>query len=120
MKKSQSTNPELLSEIEKLTTNSREKKAPAWRDLAKRLTKSSSRRKEINISKISRHTQKGETVAIPGKVLGSGSIEHPITAAAFEFSNSAREKITAVGGRCISLSDLATENPEGKNIKIIG
>ncbi|MFQ5975538.1 MAG: 50S ribosomal protein L18e, partial [Candidatus Hydrothermarchaeales archaeon] len=120
MKKSKSTNPLLLSEIEKLTKNSREKKAQIWRDLAKRLSKASSGRTEVNVGKISRHTQKGEVVAVPGKVLSAGSIDHPVTAAAFSFSNNAKEKITAVGGKCLSLSELASKNPKGKNIKIIG
>lgn len=119
MKKSRSNNPILLSEIEKLTTNSREKKAPAWRDIAKRLSKTGRGRAEINISKINRYTKKNEVVAIPGKVLGSGNIDHPITAAAFSFSKNAREKITAVGGKCLSLNELATENPKGKNIRVI-
>ncbi len=108
MKKSRSNNPTLLSEIEKLTTNSREKKVSAWRDIAKRLSKTGSGRAEINLSKINRYTKKNEVIAIPGKVLGSGNIDHPITAAAFSFSKKAQEKITAVGGRCLSLTELAT------------
>ncbi|MFQ5888000.1 MAG: 50S ribosomal protein L18e, partial [Candidatus Hydrothermarchaeales archaeon] len=98
----------------------RENSAPVWRDLAKRISKASSRRVEVNISKINRHSQKGEVVAVPGKVLGAGNIDHPVTAAAFSFSNNAREKITAVGGKCLSMSELASKNPKAKNIKVIG
>lgn len=92
MKKSKSTNPTLISEIETLAKNSREKKAPIWRDLAIRLTKSSSRRKEVNLSQISKHTTKGETAAIPGKVLGAGNIDHAITAAAFSFQKTQEKR----------------------------
>jgi len=119
MKKNKSTNPTLLELIKELRKKAYEESTPIWRDLAKRLAKSASRRPIVNISRISRHTKENDIVAVPGKILGSGAIVHPITTAAFNFSARAREKITAVGGRCISLRELAEEVPKGSNVKIM-
>ncbi|MFQ6136457.1 MAG: 50S ribosomal protein L18e [Candidatus Hydrothermarchaeales archaeon] len=120
MRKSRSTNLVLLAEIEELAKKSRENGAPIWRDLTKRLSKSSSRRAVVNVSKINRYTEKRDVVAVPGKVLGAGRIGHAVTVAAFSFSKEAREKIASAGGRCITLTELASENPKGTNVKILG
>ncbi|RMF89481.1 MAG: 50S ribosomal protein L18e, partial [Methanobacteriota archaeon] len=64
------------------------------------------------------YTEKGDVVAVPGKVLGSGTIAHPLTVAACSFTASAREKITAAGGRCLSIEELVKENPKGSGVRI--
>ena len=74
----------------------------------------------MNVSRLNRYTKKGETVVIPGKVLGAGSLNHPITVAAFTFSGQARLKIENAKGKCLSISDLVKKNPEGKEVKVIG
>ncbi|MBI5252960.1 MAG: 50S ribosomal protein L18e [Euryarchaeota archaeon] len=114
MKKSKSTNPTLLEAIEELKKN-----APIWRSLAERLAGASSAKAQVNISRIARYTKKGDAVAVPGKVLGTGRITHPVTVAAFNFSKQAREKITAADGKCVSIRDLMKKFPKGTNIKII-
>ena len=74
----------------------------------------------VNLSRLNRCTDKNETVAIPGKVLGGGEIRHSLTVTALTFSKKAKTKIEAVNGRCLSFSDLIKENPIGSNIKILG
>jgi large subunit ribosomal protein L18e len=120
VKKTEATNPELINLIRLLEKHSRENKASIWRDVAERLAKPKRRRVAVNISRLNRYTEKKETVAVPGKVLGTGEINHPITVAAFSFSVRAREKITASKGKCLPFSDLIKKNPKGSNIKIIG
>ena len=65
---------------------------------------------------------------VPGKVLSAGTLENPITVAALGFSKKAFEKITepAEGKvkskgkcKCISIEDLAKDNPKGTGVKII-
>lgn len=120
MKKSRSTNPLLLQLIENLKKKSYEEKAPIWRDIARRLAKSASNRAEVNIDDIARHTKNNEVIAVPGKVLGSGKINHKVTAAALGFSPHAREKISAAGGKCLSYEELLKSNPKGTKVKIMG
>jgi large subunit ribosomal protein L18e len=120
VKKVKTTNPELRELIIFLKKQSRENKVDIWRDIAKRLGKPRRNRTAVNISRLNRYTQKNETVAVPGKVLGAGEMEHSITVAAFTFSGKAREKIIAARGRCLSFSDLIKKKPNGSNVKIIG
>jgi len=120
MKKTEMTNPELIALIRFLKKQSREKKANIWKDIAERLEKPKRKRISVNLSRINRYTQKKEVVVVPGKVLGAGEIDHPITIAAFSFSAKAKEKIVAAKGKCLSFSEIIEKNPKGTNIKIIG
>ncbi|MEE8400850.1 MAG: 50S ribosomal protein L18e [Candidatus Hydrothermarchaeaceae archaeon] len=118
MKKSRSTNPVMLELIKELTLKTYEKDAPIWRDVAKRMLRSS-RRAEVNISRIARFTKKNDTVIVPGKVLGSGIIGHPVTVGAFGFSSQAKEKLKSAGGKYMDIKELMKEVPEGTGIKIM-
>jgi large subunit ribosomal protein L18e len=69
---------------------------------------------------LNKHTQKNETVVVPGKVLGAGEVNHQITVTAFSFSEKAKKKIKAAKGKCLSLSELIKKNPKGSNVRIIG
>lgn len=109
----------LKETIKQLTIKTHEKNAPIWKDLAKRLSRSACRRAEVNISRIARHTKDGDVVAVPGKILGAGAIEHHITVGAFAFSEQAQKKITSAGGKCLTLNELVEKNPKGTNIKIL-
>ena len=48
-----------------------------------------------------------------------GDLTKKITVAAYQFSESAEEKINKVG-KAISIRELMKENPKGKRIRIIG
>jgi len=120
VKKSKTTNPELIELIRFLKKQSRENKADIWRDVAERLTKPKRKRIAVNISHVNRCTQRNEIVAVPGKVLGAGEIRHPVTVAAFAFSERAEEKIKARRGKCLSFFDLIKKNPKGSKVRIIG
>lgn len=106
--------------IRALKKGSRESGAKIWRDIADRLSRSRKGRVAVNLSRLDRHTEKGETVVVPGKVLGAGSIDHPLNVAAFAFSERARSKILRARGKCLSILKLMKKNPKGTNVKIIG
>jgi len=116
----ETTNPELLSLIRYLRKKSREHKAAIWRRVSEMLLKSKRRRIAVNISRISRYTEENDEVIVPGKVLGSGTISHPVKVAAFAFSEKARSKILKARGECLTIPELAEMNPKGSNVKIIG
>jgi large subunit ribosomal protein L18e len=120
LKKIKATNPELIETIRFLKKQSKENKVEIWRSIAELLAKSRRKRIAVNISRLNRYTEKNETVVVPGKVLGAGEIDHPITVAAFAFSQKAREKIRKARGKCLSIPELVKKNPKGSNIKIIG
>jgi large subunit ribosomal protein L18e len=112
-------NPELKKVIQTLNAASRKGGEAIWGALAGELDKAKRSRVIVNLSKISRHTEAGDVVAVPGKVLSAGSLAHPVTVAAYSFSEGAREKIVGAGSRAISLLDLLEEGVEPSRIKIL-
>lgn len=119
MKKLNSTNPELIVLIRDLKKQSQESHTELWRSLAKRLTTSKRSRIAVNVSRLNRYTKGGETVVVPGKVLGAGKVDHPLTVAAFTFSDVAQTKIQTAKGNCLSIRDLMKKNPIGKKVKLM-
>jgi len=112
--KADPTNPVLLETIEILE----EQEASLWNDVAENLGKVNRQRPEVNLSDIERNTEEGDTVVVPGKVLGSGRLTKEVTVAAFKASNSARNHIEE-DGKLMFIQDLVEENPEGSEVKVI-
>lgn len=112
------TNPRTVSLILTLKDKANIDSAPIWKDVAKRLEMPTRDYAAVNISKINRHTAENDVLLIPGKVLGAGLLDHPVTVAAFTFSESAAEKITGAGGKCLSLEEIMEANPKGSGIRI--
>jgi len=119
MRKTRTTNPEFAGIIRTLRKKSQEHEAKIWREIADRLARSRQRRATVNVSQLSRHTRDGETIIIPGKVLGSGEIDHPVKVAASAFSEKAKSKILGAKGKCLSIQELLEKNPEGKSVRIL-
>lgn len=119
MKRSKSSNPVLIGLIKELNKRAHDEKVALWRDLAEGLTKSAANRAAINIGQIARYTSENDVVAVPGKVLASGALKHPVTIAAFDFSSAAREKISSAGGKCISLNELMDRKKKGSGVKLM-
>jgi large subunit ribosomal protein L18e len=110
VKLTRKTNPRIVSLILTLKERANANTAPIWKDIARRLEMPSRNYAAVNISKINR--------LIPGKVLGAGLLDHPVTVAALNFSDSAAKKITEAGGRCLSLEEIVESNPKGSGIRI--
>lgn len=119
-KKNMKTNPMLINLINNLKKQANEKDAPIWKDIAKRLEKSSKNWPVVNLNRISKYTNEKETALIPGKVLSDGELSKKVTIAAWSFSDKAQEKIKKAGGKNITIKELMKNNPEGKNIRILG
>ena len=115
-----SSNPHEQVLIAALRKESHAQQAEIWAAIAHDLERSSRQRRIVNISRINRHTKDKETIIVPGKVLGSGSLDHSVTVAAWSFSSSAREQIAKAKGSCLTILELIKKDPKGKNIKIIG
>jgi large subunit ribosomal protein L18e len=119
VKETKSTNPELIQLIRFLKKQSRENNADIWRDVAKHLAKAKKQRVAVNLSRINRHTQKSDMIVVPGKVLGTGTLNHSITVAAFSASGKAKEKLAAAKAKYLSIPQLVEKNPKGAKVKII-
>ena len=119
MRPVKSQNPELLKLILSLRKKAKENDAAIWRAVANNLSTSKRRRIAINLSRLNRCTKEKEIVVVPGKVLGAGRLEHPVTVAAFAFSAEARSKIAQAKGKCLPITELLEDNPKGSNVKIM-
>lgn len=113
------TNIRLIQLIEDLKTYSREHKASIWKEIGRRLESPSKNRCEVNLSRINRNTKLSDIIVVPGKVLGAGVLDHPVTVAAVNFSDLARKKIIATGGTVITIEELLRTLSKGSNVKII-
>lgn len=113
------TNPKITELIGHLKEKSYTEDVKIWKDIAKRLERSSRRHAEVNISKINRHSSPDETILVPGKILGSGELDHKVNVVALGFSKKAEEKIEAAGGKCLEILEIIDENPKGSKIRII-
>ena len=114
------TNPILANLIQDLKKKSLEQKANIWKRIALDLEKPTRKRRVVNISRINRHTKENEIIIVPGKVLGSGSLNHKIIISALQFSEGARNKLVEAGSKIVPLPELSNEDPKGKKIRIMG
>ena len=91
-----------------------------WKRVLFDLKKPSRQRRMVNIYKIDKYAQEGETVLVPGKVLSVGDINKKVDVAAFNFSSEAKKKIEGAKGKVLTIQELIQQNPEGKNVRILG
>ena len=99
---------------------SSENKAPIWRKVAEYALKPSVARRTINVKSIDRLTGDGDVVVFPGKVLGTGSMSHPVSLFCFGISVSAASKVEKAGGRIISHNTITAERPTGSGVVLLG
>ncbi|MCS7136585.1 MAG: 50S ribosomal protein L18e [Nitrososphaerota archaeon] len=93
------------------------KESRFWRAILKEANRP---KRVVNVYKLNRYTKDGEVVFVPGKLLGFGNIDHPVTVSAFAFSKSAYEKVIKAGGNILSIEDFMKLYPKGRGVKIIG
>ena len=109
----------LIDTIKTLQKASKESGKAIWKALAEELDKSKRNRSSVNLSRIDRHTEYGEYVAVPGKVLAAGNLSKPVKIAAHAFSAGAVEKIKAANGEYLTLVELVEAGVEPSKIKIM-
>ena len=114
------TNENLKSLLADLKDKGHKEKSPFLLRLAGDLGRSSRQRRIVNLSRINRHSRDGETVVVPGKVLAAGELSHPVTIAAWKFSQKALDKIRKSKSKAIQIPELAAGGLKGKRIKVLG
>jgi len=113
------TSSELNDTVSFLKVKARENKAKIWSVTAEQLSRPRGRRAVLDLSHISRVSKPDAIVLVPGKVLASGYMKHPVTVGAFQFSHVARSKIEKAGGKCIGIKDFVAKYPKGSNVQIL-
>ncbi len=113
------TDPNVLELIDKLKKKSAETNASLWKTVATRIEKSRRQRAAVNLSKINRYSKANDIVVVPGSVLSAGNLKHKLTIAALKFSEGAKEKISSVNSKILSLDELLESGLEVSKMKII-
>ena len=116
----QKRNPILYEAIILSEKRYRKEKAGIWKTVSEVLKKPHRRRVAVNLGRIARSVDKGKIAVVPGKVLGSGRLDKPITVAALSFTQQAERKIREVGGKCLTLKELIEGKYKPSNLVIIG
>ena len=104
-------------DLEKVSKKTKQK---IWSDVSERVLAPRKNRASVNVADISRNTEDGSKIIVPGKVLGAGSIDHKVTVAALSFSHGAKAKIIASGGTCLQIDEFAKTTPKVKDVLVIG
>jgi large subunit ribosomal protein L18e len=112
--KADPSNPVLVDLIEELESSD----ADVYREAAEFLGKVNRDRPEVNLSDLDRNTEEGDTVVVPGKVLGSGNLGHELEIAAFKASRSAKQAANEVGD-FMHIEELVEERPDGEEVEIV-
>jgi large subunit ribosomal protein L18e len=120
VKRTGPTNPMLQNLIGELKKRGTEQSVNLWKRVAADLERPTRNRRAVNLSRLNRYTKENETIIVPGKVLGSGALNHKLTISAYQFSDQAKDKLRKVGAEIVPLLDLSKDKPDGKKIKIIG
>ncbi len=104
--------------VRKLIRDLWKSRTKIWRKISKKL--SGPRRNKVisNLYRINKKTKENDVIVIPGKVLGMGELNHNLTIACLECSNSARKKINSSGSKLISIEELLEQNPKGSGVKV--
>jgi len=97
-----------------------EQQRPLWKRIATDLEAPTRRHRVINLWRIEEQAKDGETIIVPGKVLGDGLLTKKITIAAGSCSAEAKRKLAASGSKFLSIEELARKHPDGKDIRILG
>ncbi len=116
--KQRKSNPELRETIRKLRAAARQNDAAAWNTVADALSKPSRSTPSVNLSRINRYADDGDTVVVPGKVLGSGHLDKDVTVIAFQFSDRAKQVIEETGETHL-LRNYVEQNENAANVRIM-
>ncbi len=116
VKRTGPSNEHLMALIKEL----KKQKTSFWSRMARELEKPSRIRRAVNLSRINRNTKKGETVIVPGKVLGSGELNHALKIIAYTASEQAKKKIKESKSELISINEFLNSKKPTKKVRIIG
>ncbi len=95
------------------------KKNDKWLEVAGLLSKPRSKLMQVNLDRIEKESKEGDTLLIPGKVLGEGEISKKIRIVALGFSKRAREKLKGKKCEIVKIKEEIEKNNKFQGVKII-
>ncbi len=95
------------------------RKQKAWRPLAQKIASSTRTHAAINLGQLDKNTKEGDTVVVPGKVLGTGEVTKRFRVCALSFSQVALEKLKAAKVETVTILEEIKKNVKAEGIKIV-
>lgn len=92
------------------------RKQKAWIGLAKRLAGPTRMIVTANLSSLDKHSREGDTIIVPGKVLGIGTLAKKVRIAALHFSSSAKMKLKESKSEMVSILSEIKKNPKAEGV----
>lgn len=106
-------NPELVESIIKAKKNEK------WLGIAGLLASPRREKISINLDEIDKESKEGDTILVPGKVLGNGNVSKKIRIVAFNFSGEAGKKLKEKKCEIVSIKEEMKVNPKMQGVKIL-
>ena|SRR3989344_2004771 len=95
------------------------KKHDPWIQVAGMLSMPRRKQAMLNLGEIDKKTKEGDTVVVPGKVLGQGEISKMIRVCALSFSKEAIKKLKETKSEIVSIAEEIKINPKAQGIKLL-
>lgn len=95
------------------------KKNEDWQKIAGMLSTSTRNMGVINLDQIDKGSKEGDTILVPGKVLGNGDISKKIRIIAFKFSEEAEKKLKNKKCETRTIIEEIKLNPKAEGVKIL-
>lgn len=95
------------------------KKNNAWLQIAQLISAPRRKQASVNLERIERETTEGDTIVVPGKVLGQGKISKMVRVCALSFSKDAIKKLKETKSEIVNIEEEIRINPKAQGIKII-
>lgn len=106
------------SDLQQLLLLLKKQKQPLWHRVAELLARPRKKAIAVNLDKLNKLTEPEDVVVVPGKVLGKGRLEHNLTLAAVNFSESARQKLELVKAEMLDIPTLIEKASVAKKVAI--
>lgn len=95
------------------------KKNKNWIKIAQIISGPTRQYASINLKEIDKNSSEGDTIVIPGKVLGSGVLNKKVKICALRFSSSALDKMKSSKSEAVILIEEIKKNPNAQGIKVM-
>lgn len=90
-----------------------------WHSVAQKLSAGTRQYASVNLTQIDEATTAGDTIVVPGKVLGNGDITKKVRVCALSFSATAVAKLKKSKSEIVSIAEEIKINSKGEGIKIL-
>lgn len=95
------------------------RKQRAWHPVAFRLARPTRQHPALTLRELEEKAKEGDTIIVPGKIVGTGTLTKHLHVCALSFSASALEKMKESKTTTARILDEIKKNPKAEGIKVL-